>query len=197
MSKRNTWKDLVETLKGIAPTLAAAAGTAAAGPAGGAVLATLARLVTGKQGDNIDLDEVATQILGTPELRVKLEELAIEREKQLLDLERARLEADAVRQRTVNETMRAEARSEWWFQAAWRPLWGALSALAFFVQAGAVAWLIVSGGDPKLVESLGSLASFWWVAGAILGVTAWHRGVEKRLKVDPERGAVKVLKLPQ
>jgi len=191
MSKHEgAWKRLLGTLKGIAPTLVAAAGTAVGGPVGGAMLATLAKAVTGKSGEDADLDDVATQLLASPELKVKFEELALKREQTLVGLERARLEADAVRQRTVNETMRAEARAEWWFQAAWRPVWGFLSAIGFFTQAAAVAYLIVTGGNPKLLGQLGSLSAFWGVAGAVLGISAWHRGIEKRIRVGGEKAGM-------
>lgn len=87
----------------------------------------------------------------------------------------------------VNATMRAEAKSEHWMQWAWRPFWGFISALAF---AGVVFFClylgkaaIVDGDSAKLSmvpQVITSFTALFSIPGAILGVTAWHRGKQKR-----------------
>lgn len=89
----------------------------------------------------------------------------------------------------VNATMQTEAKSEHWPQWSWRPFWGFTSALAFVAVAALcclLAYKAVVGGVPEAMNMIPQLvASFtglFAIPGAILGVTAWHRGQEKRGK---------------
>ncbi|HHJ11821.1 MAG TPA: hypothetical protein ENK00_01465 [Chromatiales bacterium] len=78
----NTWQKLLETVKDVAPTLAGAAATMVTGgnPAAGAIVASLARKLTGSDSD--DLDDIAGQILGDPE---KLQAFRLEMRKSELE----------------------------------------------------------------------------------------------------------------
>lgn len=87
----------------------------------------------------------------------------------------------------VNITMQAEAKSEHWPQWSWRPFWGFSSALAFLFVAGlccVLAYQAILGGRPESIAMIPQLvaafATLFTIPGAILGVTAWHRGKEKR-----------------
>ncbi len=87
----------------------------------------------------------------------------------------------------VNQTMQAESKSEHWPQYSWRPFWGFLSAIAFGFVTGLCCYLAfeaVLGDRPELLTSIpvlvSSFATLFAIPGAILGVTAWHRGQEKR-----------------
>jgi hypothetical protein len=181
------WKDLVEHLKQFAPTLLGAAGTVAGGPVAGAALAAVARAIAGK-GEDADLDDVASAILGSPELRVKMEEIALQRELAHLDIEKATMDAETARLETVNATMRSEAGADDAWTRRWRPFWGYMSAVAFFVQVVSVAYVMFVGGDASLLNALGSLSVFWTVPLAVLGVSAWSRGQEKLLRIEAATG---------
>lgn len=87
----------------------------------------------------------------------------------------------------VNRTMQAESKSEHWPQYSWRPFWGFISGIAFLFVAMLCCYLgykaVVSGKTeilrmiPELVTAFAMLFS---IPGAILGVTAWQRGKQKR-----------------
>ena len=83
-------KKLGNTLQNVAPTLAGGIGVAVGGPVGGIVgpvLANLMRKVTGAPADDTDYEAMAERIMGSPELTLEMERLAIEREKMHFDLE--------------------------------------------------------------------------------------------------------------
>ncbi len=90
---------------------------------------------------------------------------------------------------SVNKTMQAEANAKWWWSAFWRPLWGVISAVAF----GAVtiffcylAYKSVVAGDTEALalmpQLISTFAMLFGIPGAILGVTAWHRGKMQRIQ---------------
>jgi hypothetical protein len=172
------WKDLGKKLAALGlPVL----GTLVAGPAGGQIGALVAAAI----GSGGSPDEVDAALVTDPTLKVRLVELQKQHEAKLLELHlaavRVELEADTARLDAVNQTMRAEAQSDDLWQKRWRPFWGFTSAVAFFAQVGAIAYLMVSGSPQAgdMINALGSLAMFWSVPMAILGISAWHRGVEK------------------
>ena len=190
MSSKKTWAKLVGHLKKFAPAIlegaAGVAGTAAGGPALGAVFAAAARKIAGK-GADADLDEVAATIFGTPELQIELERIALEREKAYLNAEAARAQVDLKRQELVNLTMRGEAQADDPYVRRWRPTFGYIAGAAFGGQIFGVAWVMISGGDPELITALQSLTFLWAPAMAVLGITSWTRGEEKveRIKGRP------------
>lgn len=111
-------------------------------------------------------------------------------------IERIAVELEQIEQQlpmAVNQTMQAEASSEHWPQYSWRPFWGFVSGAAF----GFVVWLCcylgfkaVIGGKPEALAMVPQLvtafSTLFAVPGAILGVTAWHRGKEKRERLNKE-----------
>ena len=121
-------------------------------------------------------EAITGEEIQSDETRYKLEEIA----KELEQGEQALATA-------VNVTMQAEAKSEHWPQWSWRPFWGFASALAFLFVAGlccVLAYKSVMGGTPEAMamipQLVGSFSALFAIPGAILGVTAWHRGKEKR-----------------
>lgn len=121
-------------------------------------------------------EAITGEEIQTDETRYKLEEIASN-----LELGEQAL-ANA-----VNVTMQAEAKSEHWPQWSWRPFWGFSSALAFICVAGLcclLAYTAVVGGKPEAMamipQLVGAFTGLFAIPGAILGVTAWHRGKEKR-----------------
>ena len=177
------FKKLLAGLKGVAPTLVAAAGTAIGGPAAGGILAAIMREITGS-GEDADLDSIAEQILGSPELRIRLEELAIQREKQEADARIREYEIETARIALVNETMRAEFGAEDPYVRRWRPTFGYVAAAAFGLQAAGISYVLFSGGDPELINSFAGLTGIWAPAMAVLGITSWTRGKEKVARAE-------------
>ena len=166
-------------------------GQALLGPAGGVV----ANLVAGALGLETDEPEALERALITnPAAAERLAEL---QERNRHDIEVFAQQAAAQQVGTVNQTMQAEARSEHAWTRTWRPFWGFVTAIAFFITIlGLVGFLfaIAISGEwgalsalPAIIQALMILYS---VPGAILGVTAWHRGKMQRVRAGelPERG---------
>lgn len=87
----------------------------------------------------------------------------------------------------VNQTMQAESKSEHWPQYSWRPFWGFVSGLAFLfvvVLCCFLGYSAVIGKNPEALRMVPDLvtafSTLFMIPGAILGVTAWHRGALKR-----------------
>jgi hypothetical protein len=99
------------------------------------------------------------------------------------ELIRLRLEAETAALREVNVTMRAELVSGEWFQKAWRPLWGFVSAVGWAGIVAATVWSILTAADAAILTALGQLLGamtvVFAVPGAIVGVAAWGRSGEK------------------
>lgn len=87
----------------------------------------------------------------------------------------------------VNKTIQIESASENWWTSGWRPYWGFISGTAFLVVCVLVsilAYKAVLGGKPEAMamipQLIGAFAALFAIPGAILGVTAWHRGKKQR-----------------
>ena len=159
-------------------------GTLLGGPAGGAVGSLVANVLGVGNSD----DEILSALTHDPDAAVKIKELEtqkqIEFERLLTEQSVAEIQAAVEKLRAVNLTMQTESQSDKWWVSGWRPFWGFTTAIAFFLQVAAIAYLFFSGGHnaPQLINSLASMNIFWTVPLAILGVSAWHRGKEKRIK---------------
>jgi hypothetical protein len=97
-----------------------------------------------------------------------------------LDFDKAMRQADSVDILSVNTSIQAEAKSEHWAQWAWRPyngfLYGTMIILCYFA-------LPLAKIVPPLIPS-----EVWLGWGALLGITAWHRGIQQ---VEKTRNDVK------
>lgn len=101
------------------------------------------------------------------------------------------LEVETLREGTkriqaVNETMRAEKDGPWWV-SGWRPYWGFTSGTAFIIAVVgvlAIMWRAIGERDFETIravpEMVTALAFLFSIPGAVLGVTAWHRGMMQR-----------------
>ncbi len=123
-------------------------------------------------------DEVSAALL-SPEGQEKIRLKEIELSSQLVQANSDRIES-------VNKTMRVESKSEHWMQWAWRPFNGFLFAITLFANYGLPSMfnsLISPFLETRITLSAGTIppeALMAW--GAVLGVTAWHRGKEKIAK---------------
>ncbi|MDH5524460.1 MAG: holin family protein [Desulfobulbaceae bacterium] len=140
-------------------------------PGSGPVLHNLMRSVTGASPDT-PIDQVAAEIDAHPELFVELQRAAMDHEVRMAKVEASKLAV-------VNATMQAEAKSEHWPQYSWRPFNGFLYGIAVV----AIYFVL-----PLIGKVVPPVPEFIWVGwGAILGVTTWGRGKEKRAKAGDIR----------
>jgi len=88
----------------------------------------------------------------------------------------------------VNATMRQEAVSGDAWQRRWRPFWGYISGVAFFIQILAIIYVMIAipAYAAAVIASIASLQVFWGVPLAILGISAYQRGKEKRVALGEE-----------
>jgi hypothetical protein len=180
-------KDLIKKVADAAPLL----GTALGGPLGGGIGSILAAAF----GSEDKPDSILKAIEADPDAATKLQEIQ-SREKTTLAQIVAQQTALELAERTkqiqaVNATMQVEAKSEHWVQYSWRPFWGFVSALAFLALTLFVCFLtykaIAEGETDAFVmipQLIGSFTMLFGVPAAILGVASWHRGKEKRERLQ-------------
>jgi len=150
------------------------------------------QFITGVLADILnceDKPEAVNAALQTasPEKYAELKKFEIENK---TDLQKAILANDTARIQAVNQTMQTESKSEKWWQSGWRPFWGFISAVAFLfvcVLVGLLAYKAVIKGDAAAMamipQFITTMATLFAIPGAILGISAWHRGKEKIEKV--------------
>jgi len=99
------------------------------------------------------------------------------------------VKADASIVQAVNATMQAEAKSDKWYVSGWRPYWGFISGTVYgvvgLVLSAAIIKLAWSNPDKlftQLPMIIGAFATYFSIAGAVLGITAWHRGKKQRVQ---------------
>lgn len=180
------FEDIANAVGKYAPLLA----TALTGQAG--AVAAIGSAVASTFGGVVDdPKDLLLRIASDPEAEAKLKEIEANNRPVLerIAMERAanELAADTARHKEVNTTMRAEIAKGGW-AGFWRPLWGVLSAIAFVPVCWFVCWLgyqaVLKGNPDALVmipQLTAAFATLFAIPGAILGVSAWHRGKEKRI----------------
>jgi hypothetical protein len=148
--------DLLNLLKGVAPTLA----TAVAGPLGGMAITALAN----KFGVSDSVDAVAKAIAGDPQAAQKIAEI---------ELEYAKVVADAMKNENNNITERwnADMASDSWLSKNIRPM----SLIAIFV--GYFLFAMMSAFGYNANESYVTLLGNW--GQLIMGAYFAGRTVEK------------------
>lgn len=191
--KQGFWSKLGGWVADAAPLLGGAIG----GP-GGAALGGMIASAFG--GDPNDPEDLMSKVQADPQAAVKLREIELHHKARLEEIAVQRainLEAeDTKRIQAVNETMRAEAKSEHWMQWAWRPTCGFSLALGFVLLVVLIGWMslsAISENRPELFSHIpGIVSAFTLLFGsmaAVVGVTAWHRGQEKRIKAGDDQSS--------
>lgn len=122
-----------------------------------------------------------------PPTMTEAEKTAATQEAQRLVLQEIEAERDTIA--SVNKTMQEEAKSDNRWTSGWRPYWGFISGTAFLfvcILVCVLAYKAVLGGKPEAMamipQIIGAFAALFAIPGAILGVTAWHRGKMQRIK---------------
>ena len=93
----------------------------------------------------------------------------------------AEQEAEARKLEAINETMRREAASGDAFVRRWRPFFGYVVALTWFVQMVAVGAAIVMtpAEAPAVISAMTNLSVIWGVALSVLGISVAKRSQDK------------------
>lgn len=144
----------------------------------------LAKQITGIE----DPQEAINAIHANPELQVKMQELTN-------NLIIAEMQEETKQLQAVNATMQAEANSEHWAQWSWRPFNGFMFGLTLFFNYAfppIVNMFIAAFGEATTKHlAAGSIPEFVFIAWAsVLGVTSWHRGMQKREKDGADGGGI-------
>lgn len=171
-----SWSDVGKTVAGFAPLLGKLLPIPFAGVAGD--------LIASAFGVESKPDAVLAAIKADPEAGVKIAK--IEADNRAL-LQQQVLTAETNRIESVNKTMREESKSEHWPQYSWRPFWGFASGLGFLavtILVSLLAWRAVMLGDGAALQMIPSfvtsMSTLFGIPMIILGVSAHHRGKQKR-----------------
>jgi hypothetical protein len=192
--KDGFWSKLGGWVADKAPLLGGALG----GP-GGAALGGLIAATFG--GDPNDPEQLLAHVQADPQAAVKLREIELKHKERFEELAVQRAlglaAEDTKRIEAVNETMRAESQSERWPQYSWRPACGFALAIGFLLLIAIVGWVAVvavAENRPALFaaipELVGAFLGLFGSMAAVVGVTAWHRGQQKRERAVVPRAAV-------
>jgi Holin of 3TMs, for gene-transfer release len=152
-------------------------------PGSGSLVHTLMRTVTG-DGPETPIEKVAAKIEADPKLFIELQRLSMDHEARMEEVKAKKLA-------TVNATMQVESKSEHWPQWLWRPFNGFL----FGISIVSIYFIL-----PICKVPVPAVPEWIWIGwGAILGVTTWDRGKEKRaaageIKPGLITGVIKAIK---
>jgi len=188
------WKDVGKVVGKFAPLLGNLLPIPGAGIAG--------QLISAALGTENTPDAIHAAIKADPEAAIKLAKIEADNR---VELQNQLLLAESSRIKAVNKTMQAEAASEHWAQWMWRPYNGFLfGTTLFFVYAlpsiiNTFAPMIykpipitsiINGAERTIMTAqwipinISPVPEFVFVAwGAVLGVSAWHRGAGKVAKI--------------
>lgn len=157
-------------------------------PGGAAIGAVLAKAIGARSEAPEDILDILT---ANPEMRLKARQIEMEHEEEihriLLEHEAKMRAAESADLAQVNETIREEIRnsaSEEWYQKSWRPFNGYSFGVVLLLNYGlpAIFNTIAPVFDPQWRTVVPSPIpeSVFLAWGAVLGVTAWHRGLMQR-----------------
>lgn len=134
-------------------------------------LIDVARTVTGTD----DPQDAVKQIENDPALQIQFQQA-------MQPVIIARMEATTKRLEAVNQTMRAEYASKSRFVSSWRPTFGYLVALSWFLMMAALSYVIFDSPKeaPAIISAMASLSFMWGIAMAVLGVNVQQRSKDKQ-----------------
>lgn len=184
-----------DTLKGLVSNVAPVLGNAIAPGFGGIATA----LISSALGVENEPEAMVAAIEGaSPETIARLQEVESNNKAELEQLKIQReikqIETDGKAIEAVNTTIQVETKSEDKWTRRWRPFWGYISAAAFFISVLGILVLIAYAIGTKQISLIGeipgiitALFTLFTIPGAILGVSAWHRGVKQRVEAGEQR----------
>lgn len=171
-------RKLIDKVTEHAPLLAGAIG----GPAGAAV-----SLIADAFGGDRNTDALAERVAGDPDAALKLRQIENDHRAELariaMQREANELAADTARIESVNKTMRAEAASCDPFTRRWRPMFGYVVCVSWFLQMTAIAVLMLTrpAAAAAVISSMAELTVLWGVALSVLGVSVAKRSQDKQV----------------
>ena len=183
------WSDLGESIASMAPMLGSAFGP------GGTAIGGLISAAFGGNGKESP-DELAKLIAADPQAAMKLREIEsnnkVELERLVIQGRSNELAHETSQIESVNATMRQEAVSGDAWQRRWRPFWGYISGTAFFMQIVAIIYVMIAipASAAAIIGSIASLQVFWSVPLAVLGISAYQRGKEKRVALGENASSI-------
>lgn len=202
MSPSNNGFDWRKAIRKIAPVI----GGAISGPIGPLVnigIATVSEAILGKPDGTeeevsaaiqkgLSPDAIAALQKQDQDFKIRMQQVLNESEKNRLDAETQQVQEETKQQVAVNVTMQEESRNsaiEAWYQKGWRPYWGFISGTGFGIVVVFICYLAYLGIVNKDHEAIRmipdlvtSFAELFAIPGAVLGITAWHRGKMQRLR---------------
>lgn len=98
-------------------------------------------------------------------------------------MQAAIVQAQAEMLKTVNETYRIELQNESWVVRLWRPICGWCLALIWTIHGVAIG-LALWTRNFDVIRTIPDLTVFYSVMGAVVGVYAWGRTVEKKAGIN-------------
>lgn len=167
-----SWDGVKEVIGKAAPLLGSALG-----PGGAAAGA----LVAGLFGVENTPDAIGQAIQADPQALVKLKQLEEENKHELRKMV---IEAETARLAEINKTMRAEATAQDGYVRRWRPTFGYMVAITWFIQSVAIAWAMVAKPEnaADLINAVTALTPMWGIALSILGINITSRSRDKRVQ---------------
>lgn len=137
-------------------------------------LIDVAKTVTGVD----DPQDAVTQIKNDPGLQIQFQQA-------MQPVIISRMEERTKRLEAVNQTMRAEYASKSRYVSSWRPTFGYLVALSWFLMMAALSYAIFDSPKeaPAIIAAMASLSFMWGIAMAVLGVNVQQRSKDKQTAV--------------
>lgn len=173
------WSDVGKFIGSAAPLV----GTILGGPPG----AALGQMISATLGTDNTPDAVMKELKTNPDAVVKIKQMQLDHKESL---EKMHLEAETARLTQINTTMRAELASGDKFKSYWRPLFGYMVALTWFLESLAIVYVIItrSAEDAaKVITALSALGMMWSLALAILGVNIRSRTNDKAAMMGQDK----------
>ena len=169
------WSQLAGALAKLGPGAATILGTLIGGPAGGAIGKAAGQVLSDALGVPNEPEAVAEAVANNPDKAAA----AIASP----DMQAAIAQAQAEMLKTVNETYRIELQQESWVVRLWRPVCGWCFTVILTIHGlayGKALWF----KDFDIIKTIPDMTVFYGVFGAIVGVYAWGRTVEKKAGVS-------------
>jgi hypothetical protein len=151
----------------------------------------LTRLLAGDKAADVaeKVIDVTTAIAGVDEPEQAIEviqhnpELQLQLQQQLNEFVIAEMEQDNESLRIINKSIQTEALSGNWFISGWRPFFGYLIALTWFVKMMALSIVIVTEPikAPAVISAMAGLTGMWGIALAVLGISVNKRSQDKQV----------------
>jgi hypothetical protein len=185
------WSSIGKTIAKVAPI---AAGILTGGAS--TAVTAVGTLLSSVLGTDPTPDAVETALKADPDALLKVKQMELDNKIQLTKMH---LEAETNQLMAINKTMQAEMASNDAYVRRWRPTYGYMIAVSWFIQmstfTGALAYVFVTAPAnlPQVVASLGTvfgaLTGLWGIALTVLGVNVSKRSADKQVQAGQEPAA--------